>query len=456
MRRVFHSLVALTALGFCFSAISYAESEVKFKVLAVNPSESQSLKAVISQPLPSEIDPAQDIIDKAGLEVRFDTEKNVYTLSGEVELKPRETKTFEVRVRDVWQVTPEGVEETQKDLEEQINGLKGTKFFDTAKLLYEKAKEGIDRIVAEQSRPMGIKQHIELFRAHVQQLEDIKSNGLSLAAMRKLEEEKKKGIAGARFLITAENPSSEPKTMTVRSGLPKELKAEDILDKLDFDLLYDQSQKAYSLEKQDQFAAKETKKFIITVRDIWRISDQDIKFTQDQTEKLMVLLKDSPFGKYVEDQGKIIVDILSGISKLQQELDSSLALEERMRAFVLNSQQMNVAKSKLRNIQQLVSEAGLKKDDAVIAEKIKEFIKKMADMKNIVLMAMGIKPNTPMVWWIIFGIIIFLGVLSAVFYVVWLKKLQENRWAAKGAGKDTPIVSPSPPKEEAPLGKKEK
>ena len=160
-----------------------AESDIKFKMLAVNPSNTQPLKTVISQPLPQEIDPNNDILDKAGLQVRFDSENNIYLLFGEVELKPRETKTFEVRVRDVWQVTPEAIEATKKDLEEQINGLKGTKFYDTAKLLYEKAQEGIDRIVEEQGRPMGVKQHIELYRAHVQQLEDIKSNGLSLSAI---------------------------------------------------------------------------------------------------------------------------------------------------------------------------------------------------------------------------------------------------------------------------------
>ncbi len=444
MRRAFLYIFILTVLSFSFSSSSYAETEVKFKVLAVNPSASQPLKTMISQALPSEIDPTQDIIDNAGLEVRFDPDAKTYALSGEVELKPRETKTFEVRIRDVWQVTPEQIEDTKKNLEAQSNALKGTKYYDTAKLLYEKAQEGIDRILEEQSRSVGMKQHIELFRAHVQQLQDIKSNALSMGAMRQLEEEKKKGIAEARFLISAQNPSSEPKAMTVRSSLPKEIAAEDILEKQDFTVLFDQSQKAYVLEKEDQFAAQETKKYIITIRDIWRIPNEEIKFHQEQTEKLLELFKGTSFEKYAAEQGKMILDILSGISKLQAELDTSLALEDRMRAFVLNTQQMNVAKAKLRNLQQLVSEVPLKKDDLQILEKIKYFIKKLADTKDLVLVAMGIKPDNPMVWWIIFGIIVFLGAMSAVFYLVWIKKLQENKWAAKGTGK-TPKAGPSPP-----------
>jgi len=430
MQKVFFSVFILAFFWLFPSVSSYAESDVKFKVLAVNPSESQPLKSTITQVLPAEINPETDIIDKAGLEVRFDKGNKVYMLVGEVDLKPRESKTFEIRIRDVWKITPEQAEKTKKDLEEQINALKSTKYYDTAKLLYEKAQEGIDRIMEEQSRPVGMKQHIELYRAHVQQLENIQSNALSLGAMRKIEEEKKSGVAEARFLITAENPSSEPKMMTVRSELPKEIMAEDILDKQDFNLLYDQTQNAYILEKQDQFAAYEKKTYIITIRDIWRVPGQEIKFAQEQTEKLLGLFKDSPFAKYAEEQGKMILDILSGISKLQAELDSSLALEDRMRAFVLNSQQMNIAKAKLRNLQQLIPELPLKKDESIIIEKLKNFVKKLAETKDVVLIAMGFKPDAPMTWWIIIGILGFLGGIVVVFYIVWLKQLQKNKFIA--------------------------
>lgn len=444
----------LMSLSLSFSAFSYAETEVKFKVLAVNPSSSEPLKAVISQPLPPEIDPAQDVIDKAGLDVRFDPDAKVFLLFGEVELKPRETKTFEVRIRDVWQIAPDQIDDVKKNLEAQLSALKSTKYYDTAKLLYEKAQGGIDRIIEEQGRSVGMKQHIELFRAHVQQLQDIKSNTISMEAMRQLENEKKRGVAEARFLITAENPAAEARAMTVRSVLPKDLAADDVLEKQDFVLLYDQQQKTYVLEKEDQFAAHETKKYIITIRDVWRIPEEEILFNKEQTQKLLGLFKETPFEKYADDLGRVILGILSGVSKLQAELDSSLALEDRMRAFVLNTQQMNVARAKLRNLQQLVSEVPLKKDDSAALEKIKAFVKKLAETKDVVLMAMGIRPDSPIMWWIIFGIIGFLGVLSVVFYVIWLKQLQGNKWAAKGTGKNPKAEPVSPPQVGAEPGKK--
>lgn len=429
------AIFILGAIGTSFPVSADAESDVKFKMLAVNPSQDQTIKAKISQNLPSEVDPAKDIIDKAGLEVRFDSETKSYSLVGETELKPRETKTFEVRIRDVWRITPEQVEIAKKSLDDQITALKGTKYYDTAQLLYQKAQEGIDRILDEQGKPVGIKQHIELFRAHAQQLQNIQANALSLGAMRQLENEKTGSVDKVQFVINAENPSSEPKAMTIRSALPKEVTADDIIEKQDFAILFDQSQRAYVLQKEDQFLARETKKYIITLRNIWRVPDPDIKFAREQTEKLLALFKGSAFEKYAEEHGKVILDILTEITNSQAELDSSLLLEDRMRAFVLNTQRMNVANAKLNNLQQLIQEVSLKKDDSQVLEKIKYFVKKLAETKNVVLMAMGLQPNTPMVWWIIFGIIFFLGILSTIFYVVWLKKLQENKWGIKKAGR---------------------
>ncbi len=423
-----------------------ADSEVKFKILAVNPSVDQPLKAMIDQPLPAEIDPARDIVDKAGLEIVYDTEAKGYKLTGEVELKPRETKIFEVRIRDVWQISIDQAEEVRKELDAQIVALKGTKYYETAKLLYDKAQEGIDRILEEQSKPVGINQHIELYRSHVLQLQDIKSNALSLNVMRKTEEEQKKGIPEARFIIDAENPSGESRAMRVRSALPKELKAEDVLDRQGFSVLYDQMQKVYVLEREDQFAAQEKKTYVITVRDIWRVSDEEIRYHREQTEQLVTFFEGTPFEKYAADQGAMILDILDGITQLQMELNSSLALEDRIRAFVLSTQQMNIAKTKIRNLQHLMMEASPKKSDHELLEKIKHFVKKLAEVKDVVLMAMGVRPDTPIVWRIIFGIIIFLGIVSVVFYMIWIKRLQENKWSPKGKGKGTsPAVSQEPP-----------
>ena len=83
-------------------------------------------------------------------------------------------------------------------------------------------------------------------------------------------------------------------------------------------------------------------------------------------------------------------------------------------------------------------------------EKIKLFVKKLASVKDVVLVAMGFRPDKPVTWWIILGIIGFLGILSAVFYVVWLKKLQENKWVKKGSAETPKSEPPAPQPAETP------
>jgi len=421
-----------------------AADDVKIKILAVNPSETQSLKAVVTQALPAEIDPAQDVLDKAGLEVQFDAAKKSYYLSKEVVLKPRETLAFEVRVRDVWKVSADTIETIKKTLEEQINGLKGTKYAETGKLLYEKAQENLERIAQEQNLPLGINQHVELYRAHVQQLEEIKNNAFSLEAMRRLEDEKKKGVPEARFLIEAANPSSEPRVITVRSLLPKDVTAEDVLERQGFNVLYDQVRKAYFLEKQESFGPKENKKYTIVLKDIWRVPDQDIRYYRDLIAKLYSFFDDTPYMKYAQEQVSAITRMLGEITQLQEEVAASVSLEDRMRAYVLNTQKMAVVKGKVHDLQQLLPELGLRKENAKdLLSRIKYWVKQLAVIKDAVLISIGLEPDTPMTWWIIFGIILFLAIISTVFYVIWLRKLQESQWKEKGKGSSPEVPKPS-------------
>ncbi len=424
--------------SFC-GLLQAAPEDIKIKVLAVNPSPERDLRTTVTHYLPNEITSEQDVIDKAGMEIRYDAQKKLYYLSKEVALNPQQTMTFEVRVRDVWVLDPEKIEGTRKDLERQISGLAGTPYYETAKLLYDKALESLDRIVAEQSQPKGVKQHVELCRAHAVQFNEIIENALSLDAMRRLQEEKKKGVREARFVIEAENPSRDPKTITVRSVLPKDIKPDDLLDKQGFDVLFDQDQKTYLLQRQDEFSPREHKKYTIVIRDIWSIPDEILNSLQNQTERLVRLLKPTPYEKFAEEQGNIALALLGEIRKLQEEVSGSLSLEERMRAFVANSQKLEVVKAKIRDLQQLFLEIPEKREDPL--EKLRILIKKLAEIKNLVLVAMGFTPDRPITWWIILGIILFLGVMSGIFYMAWLKKLQENKWVKRGGGE----LQPEPP-----------
>ncbi len=426
------ALVLMPLLIFTFvKPVLTAEEDVKIKILAINPSDTQKLKTTLHQDLPPEVK-MEDVVDAAGMEVKYDSDKKIFYLQKAVELNPKQTGTFEVRVKNVWLISAEDIQKVRDEIEQTMNSLKGTKYFQTGQLLYEKVMEKIGRIEEEQGKAVGIKQKIEFYRAHVKQLEDIRSDVFSLGAMRRMQEETKSGVHEVKFFVTAENPSDQPMKMMVRSLLPKEVKADDILDRLDFDLIYNQNKFRFVLEKEDSFAPKETKKYQITLRDVWYIPQADLDFLKKQSEKLLALFKETPYEKYSLQQGKFIYETLDSIKLLQEEVASSTALEDRIRANVLNNQRLELIRKKMRELQDLLPEVALKKEEAPI-EQIKHLIKKIVDTKDLVLVAFGIQPNKPITWWLILGIIAFMAILTGVFYVTWLKKLQENKWASKPA-----------------------
>ena len=119
-----------------FICIAASQDTISIKILAVNPSGSKNLKTTISQYLPSEINP-DDIVDIAGMTFTYDTEKQAYKASIEVDLKPQETQTFEIKVKNVWIASPDEIEDLRKQLNQGLANLKGTDYEGTAKLLHQ-------------------------------------------------------------------------------------------------------------------------------------------------------------------------------------------------------------------------------------------------------------------------------------------------------------------------------
>ena len=80
---------------------------VTMKVVAVNPSSEKTRTVPVRIDLPSEIKPA-DVIDHGELEVDFDTTRSLwYVHKDDVQLSHKQTRVFEVIVRDVWFI-PDG------------------------------------------------------------------------------------------------------------------------------------------------------------------------------------------------------------------------------------------------------------------------------------------------------------------------------------------------------------
>ncbi len=424
----FFAVIFWAGGAFCPPDALSAEDSVKIKILAVNPSSTQELKTTVAQYLPQEVTP-DDILDKENLEIIYDSERKAYLVKKEVELEPQETKTIEIRVRNVWTISSEQLDEIRSQLRQNLSSLKQTKYDATGQLLYEKAEETLSQIEENQTKPLGVMQKIDMFRMHVKQLDDLKQNALSLDAMRRIENESKAGIRQVKFKINAENPADEERALQVRSLLPRDIGEKDVLDRGGFTIVFDEDQKVYALQMTDTLAPKEIRQYQVMLRDVWYIPQSEIDQLKNESQKIVKLFAKSPYLSFATKTSESIIQSLDSITALQTEIGPDGELEDRMRAYVLNQQRDKFAKRKFKELQDMLSEVEI---IPYVEERpiIERLIKKIFDTKNKVKVAMGRQPEKTIYWWFFLGVVLFLAVVTVIFYGVWLKRLQHNRWVA--------------------------
>lgn len=406
--------------------VGYSEDDIKLKMLAVNPFADKAIDSDIRYNLPPEVTPA-DVLDSAGLEVKFNSDEKVYFLIGKVKLEAKESKTLVISVRDVWKISPERMETVRSDLTQKRDGLVGTKYQETGELLFQKALETLSQIETEQSQIQGIRKRIEFYRGAVKRLDQIQSNVLSIGSLREAEAGIGTDERIAKFQITAQNPSSEKRTMTVRADLPKEIQSEHVLNSAGFELLFDSTKGRFVIEKKDEFQGKENKTYQIEIKDIWYIPPKQIDYIRAQTEELNKHFSASNYAEFARGVTAEVMKLLSEIETLQGEVADSPAIQDRIRAYTLNSQKMNVVQGRVKELQDLLMDLPITTEPKPVIETSPEGVREIQKIKDVSkILSMGIKPDLSTTWWIILGIIGFLMIFATIFYVVWIQQLKKN------------------------------
>lgn len=180
----FHSIImSLVALGLvcCHSfAVNAQERErepMELSVVVVNPSKTKTQTVPIKMYLPMEVTP-DSILDTDGLDVEFDSDKSMYYLYKEqVELKPSETKNFNVEIKDVW-IIPQGRLDSLRDQAQSvINRLEGSEFYDSSKELGETINKALETVaVTQDDEAVSRRSHIGIYRNNTKIVGQIKED----------------------------------------------------------------------------------------------------------------------------------------------------------------------------------------------------------------------------------------------------------------------------------------
>lgn len=150
--------------GVSFSNTWLEEGSVVFKSLVTNPSTLISQDVPIKYLLPEEVKKENILEVDEGLSVDFDSEKNRYYVAGTFTLKPSESKTFSVRVDDIWDVTPEAIDSLRKQAEQLARPLEKTSYFAQGVTLKSDIDVSLDKVLALQKSTATPEQKIRAYR----------------------------------------------------------------------------------------------------------------------------------------------------------------------------------------------------------------------------------------------------------------------------------------------------
>lgn len=141
------------------------EEPMEMSVVVVNPSNTKTQSVPIKMYLPMEVTP-DAIISLDGLDIEFDSEKSMYYIyKDKVVLKPSETKTFNVEMKDVWKIPQGRLDSLSDQAHSIIERLEGSEFYDSAKLLEKAIDDALKTIaITQNDEAVSRRTHIGIFR----------------------------------------------------------------------------------------------------------------------------------------------------------------------------------------------------------------------------------------------------------------------------------------------------
>lgn len=144
--------------------------------MSVNPSKDQSQKVTVKAYLPKETKP-ENVVNKADLEIAYDTQQGSYYVYGEFELKPGETLDRDIELSDIWVIPNTDIETLRQEAAKLNDGLKGTEFAERASFLMNSVESKLNQVAENQkASPSNPEHHISNYRENLKTLESAKAD----------------------------------------------------------------------------------------------------------------------------------------------------------------------------------------------------------------------------------------------------------------------------------------
>ncbi len=209
--------------------------------------------------------------------------------------------------------------------------------------------------------------------------------------------------AGVRMRVVVLNPSATlTQSKDVRTALPKEITAKDIADDGGMELEYDNKEGTFYATKTGiELAPGETKVFEILLNDVWLLDEKPLEVLRTRVERIVNNLKET---KAYERASLIAEGMYAHIDQIIKTQNNQNVTTNQHIAYYRDNmklrEQLDKDMAELEKL--LVLSGGTVSLDAV----------EKADLN-----VHG--PDSKTTWIIVFVILIFIGILGAVFYFTW-------------------------------------
>jgi len=408
-----------------FPAFAARGQNLVRKITAGNPA-SVTNKVVIREFLPSGIGRAE-VIDPAGMEVKYERVRGAYYLYAEESLPPAGTIEYNVILKDIWTIPQEEIDGLRNQAAEVAKELMKTDVRESAATLKREADEFIAQVEERQGKykiggAVTAAAHIKSFektqelynkaREKVGELENqantyvIKLNRM-LGPLPELPERERIQNAGAipgKFVVEARNTSGHDAPVAVVKYLPQEVGPEDVIPEGDLEVRYDSDRGAcYLYSTGIPVKAGETVSIPVTVANRWTIDPQRYAYLYDRLTNLQAVGKIARI-EYVENEATRLLPVLADY----RNAEVPAALDD---AYIINFREKSRALDLLeREIMRL---------SRVLKPENKPQIFQ-SDILNVQ------PPSRQTTWRIIYVVLAFLAVVSILFFLRWYGKSKDE------------------------------
>lgn len=421
LRKAMRRAIFIAVFGFTALMSGEATAGVTAKIIVVNPSADAVRTLPVKYYLPVDIT-RDDVLDAGGLEVEYDIENGQYYVTGELELNPKESRTLEVRIRDVWNLPREEVEKCYELLEGRIKAFKeeGT-YSGEIEAEVEHLRDRLNSLVARhEAARYDIEQRMRLFSSGLHELQVLKDEiFLFRDAGEREKEEERRMTDAVSLVLSAVNDRNEPAELTVRYFLPDGIREEHLIETGGFEVKHDPSADRLYIVKEDSFEANEAKNYRLRVENIWRISMDDL----DQYELEIDIVYEDLQGSPMESMAtRLKESIEHNIARIRESQGAATSISDLLAVYQVNKKLVetiedDIEKMRLLQIRRI-------QDRRRQASQILETLEQLRLIRRTSEQVIEyIKRN---VWQIINTIVIFLIAITTFFYFFWYKRIKKD------------------------------